>query len=130
MQLPCVTEAAIARPVDAFYGKVRGDPVLGPVFDKAVGAEGWPAHLAKMYAFWSSVMLATGRYKGDPMAAHMAVHGIEEPMFERWLALFGETAGELFAERPAAQHGERLATRHDAAAAPAPACAREGGECA
>lgn len=153
VQLQCVTEAAIVRLVDAFYGKVRGDPVLGPVFDKAIGAEDWPAHLAKMYAFWSSVMLTTGRYKGNPMAAHMAVRGIEEPMFERWLALFGETAGELFAEgsaavfrlkarriaeslklglfyRPAEQHRDRLTIPDRAVGTPRPDSAMEGEECA
>jgi hemoglobin len=102
MQFQCVTEATLARLVDPFYGQVRADPVLGPIFDKAIGNEGWPAHLAKMYAFWSSVMLTTGRYKGNSMAAHMAVQGIEEPMFKRWLTLFGETADEFFAEGPAA----------------------------
>lgn len=102
MLFQCVTEATVVRLVDAFYGKVRADPVLGPVFARTIAPEGWPAHLAKMYAFWSSVMLTTGRYKGNPMAAHMAVEGIEGPMFERWLTLFGEAAGELFAEREAA----------------------------
>lgn len=91
-----VTEEAIRRLVDAFYDKVRQDPELGPVFDKAIAADGWPAHLAKMYNFWSSVMLTTGRYKGNPMAVHMAVDGIAAPLFARWLELFGATAGELF----------------------------------
>jgi hemoglobin len=153
VQLEFVTEAAIVRLVDAFYGKVRGDPVLGPIFDEAVGAKGWPVHLAKMYAFWSSVMLTTGHYKGNPMAAHMAVQGIEEPMFERWLALFGETVGELFAEgpaavfrlkarriaeslklglffRPAEQHRDRLTILHRPAGAPRLDSAMEGDECA
>ena len=92
-----VTEEGIRRLVDAFYAKVRQDPQLGPVFDKAIAADGWPAHLAKMYDFWSSVMLTTGRYKGNPMAVHMAVAGIEAPLFGRWLELFGATAEELFA---------------------------------
>jgi hemoglobin len=141
MQLELITEEAIVGLVDAFYGKVRQDPVLGPIFDQAIGAESWPAHLAKMYAFWSSVMLTTGRYKGNPMAAHMAVEGIEEPLFERWLGLFGETASELFVEelaavfrmkarriaeslklglffRPAEQHREGLAIRHSATEPP------------
>jgi hemoglobin len=92
-----VTEESIRRLVDAFYEKVRRDPELGPVFDAAIAAEGWPAHLAKMYDFWSSVMLTTGRYKGNPMAVHMAVDGIAAPLFARWLELFGATAEELFA---------------------------------
>lgn len=97
-----VTEESIRRLVDEFYSKVRQDAQLAPIFDQAIGAEGWPAHLAKMYDFWSSVMLTTGRYKGNPMAAHMAVEGIAEPLFARWLALFEATAGELFAPALAA----------------------------
>ena len=90
-----VSEETIVELVDAFYVKVRRDPVLGPVFETAIAADEWPAHLAKMYDFWSSVMLTTGRYKGNPMMAHMQVTGIEPRLFPRWLALFRETAEEL-----------------------------------
>jgi hemoglobin len=41
-------------------------------------------------------MLTTGRYKGNPMAAHVK-HPIEPAFFERWLSLWRETAAELFA---------------------------------
>jgi hypothetical protein len=114
VQLEFVTEAAIVRLVDAFYGKVRGDPVLGPIFDEAVGAKGWPVHLAKMYAFWSLVMLTTCHYKGNPMAAHMAVQGIEEPMVrtlaralrrDRWRTLRRGSGGRL-PPQGAADRGE------------------------
>jgi hemoglobin len=64
------------------------------VFDTAV--EDWDDHLRKLRDFWSSVMLTTGRYKGNPMAAHVK-HPIEPAFFVRWLALWRETAGELFA---------------------------------
>jgi hemoglobin len=69
---------------------------LGPVFDKAIAAESWPVHLAKMYDFWSSVMLTTGRYKGNPLGTHFKVEGLAPDMFGRWLALFNATAAELF----------------------------------
>ena len=98
MPLTKLTETSIVRLVDAFYAKVRRDPLLGPVFDRAIGADSWPAHLDKMYGFWSSVMLTTGRYKGNPLAVHAMVPDIDEAMFERWLACFGETVGELFTE--------------------------------
>jgi hemoglobin len=71
---------------------------LGPVFDRAISADSWPAHLDKMYGFWSSVILTTGRYKGNPLAVHAVVPDIDEAMFDRWLACFGETVGELFTE--------------------------------
>src|SRR5206468_6548613 len=93
-----VTEDGIRRLVDAFYAKVRVDPELGPVFARAIPGD-WQPHLNKMYAFWSSVMLTSGRYKGNPVAKHLVVEGITLELFERWLALFDETCGELFDDR-------------------------------
>jgi hemoglobin len=95
MRTDQVTDDSIRRLVDRFYVKVRADPELGPVFDRAIAGD-WSAHLAKMCDFWSSVMLTSGRYKGNPVSAHRQVEGIALPMFERWLALFDETCGELF----------------------------------
>jgi hemoglobin len=88
------TEDAIRNLVDSFYEKVRGDPALGPIFETALHGE-WGAHLPKMYDFWSSVMLTTGRYKGNPMLAHMRLPPFPPELFQRWLELFGETAREL-----------------------------------
>lgn len=90
-----ISEQAIRRLVDDFYTKVRADPALGPVFDNAIGGD-WDEHLATMRDFWSSVMLTSGRYKGNPVAVHRQVAGIELKLFERWLALFAETCRELF----------------------------------
>lgn len=88
------TEAQLQRLVDRFYAKVRHDDLLGPIFNGAI--EDWPEHLVKLGAFWSSVMLTSGRYKGNPMAAHLRhANLITPPMFERWLMLWGETADEL-----------------------------------
>ena len=53
-------------------------------------------HLEKMYAFWSSVMLTSGRYKGDPVATHRKLADVAPPMFGEWLDLFEATATELF----------------------------------
>jgi len=89
-----ITELAIAALIERFYSKARRDPVIGPVFNAAV--EDWDAHLCTLCDFWSSVMLTTGRYKGNPMAAHVK-HPIEPAFFDRWLALWRETAAELFA---------------------------------
>jgi hemoglobin len=104
-----ISEQAIAALVDRFYAKARRDPVIGPLFESAV--QDWDEHLHKLYDFWSSVMLTTGRYKGNPMAAHIR-HPIESDFFDRWLMLWRETAGELFAAAPAAQFrakAERIA---------------------
>jgi hemoglobin len=89
-----LTEEAIGRLVDTFYAKVRVDPELGPVFNNAIAD--WGPHLDTMRKFWSSVMLTSGKYKGNPVAVHHRVDGIEYDLFARWLALFDETCRELF----------------------------------
>ena len=95
MKLGHVSEDGIRQLVDAFYDKVRLDAELAPIFLRAIPGD-WEPHLARMYAFWSSVMLTTGRYKGNPVVKHLVIPGIQPHLFERWLALFNETCGELF----------------------------------
>lgn len=89
---PIVSEAEITLLVDRFYAQVRRDPVIGPIFESAI--DDWPTHLGTLRDFWSSVILTSGRYKGNPMAAHLR-HAIEPAFFDRWLALFGATADEV-----------------------------------
>ena len=89
-----ISEDNICRLVDSFYEKVRADEELAPIFEAAI--DDWQPHLDKMYAFWSSVMLTTGRYKGNPLIKHMVLPGIRPELFERWLALFHKTCRELF----------------------------------
>jgi hemoglobin len=108
-----VTEASIEVLIDRFYTKMRRDLVLGPVFEAAIADDEWPEHLDTMRRFWSSVMLTSGRYSGNPVSVHRAVAGLERPMFERWLASFEATAAELFAPAPAAifaDKARRIAT--------------------
>ena len=96
-----ITEAALARLVPAFYARVRQDALIGPLFDAAV--HDWDEHLGKLIAFWSSVMLTSGRYKGSPMMAHLR-HGdaIKPAMFERWLEIWAETTADLMPAEAAA----------------------------
>lgn len=106
-----VTEAQLSALVHSFYGKVREDEMLGAVFNGAISD--WPHHLNKMVAFWSSVMLTTGRYKGNPVMMHLKhVARIQPTMFNRWLELWGETAGEVLDQAGAAavvEKAERIA---------------------
>jgi hemoglobin len=95
MRTDSIDETTIARMVDAFYVEIRRDPLLGPVFERAIG-DTWPAHLATMGKFWSSLMLTSGRYKGNPLAVHRGVPGLDPSMFERWLQLFSATVTEQF----------------------------------
>jgi len=93
-----VTEDAIRQLLALFYGRVRRDPQLGPVFARAVGTEDadWAPHLARLADFWSSAMLRSGRYHGDPFSMHLRLPDLEPAMFDRWLALFGESCAEAF----------------------------------
>jgi hemoglobin len=90
-----VTEDRIEQLVRAFYAKARADDLIGPVFDGAV--KDWEEHFQLLTAFWSSVMLGSGRYQGRPMQVHMRLP-LEPEMFGRWLDLWHETAGEVFEE--------------------------------
>lgn len=97
-----VTEAMIHALVHAFYARVRTDPALGPIFVRAIAEDEWPAHLAKLCDFWSSVTLMTGRFKGSPMQAHIGVDGIRPAHFANWLRLFQQTAEEVCPREAAA----------------------------
>jgi hemoglobin len=90
--------AMIERLVRAFYGRARHDVLIGPIFDRKVAD--WDSHIARMCDFWSSVVLMSGRYHGQPMVAHLPLP-IDTPHFDRWLELFGETAREVCPRRAA-----------------------------
>lgn len=87
-------DLALERLVRAFYTAARHDPMIGPLFDDV---QDWDAHIAKITTFWSSVALMTGRYHGQPMAAHLKLP-LEAQHFARWLALFEQTARSLCSE--------------------------------
>lgn len=95
-----ITEQEISELVERFYAKVRVDEEIGPIFNRAI--QDWPAHLALLKDFWSTVLLTTGRYKGDPMMTHLQLP-LEPAHFERWLSLFAETAHETM-PRAQAEH--------------------------
>ena len=85
-----VNDAYISVLVDTFYDRVRAHPLLGPVFDNAIGDD-WDAHLARMKDFWASVALNAGRYSGKPVPAHKKHDAIQPWHFNIWLALFEQT---------------------------------------
>lgn len=84
--------------VDAFYEKVKKDPVIGKFFTEVVKVN-WEKHLPVMYKFWENVVFYTGNYAGNPMQSHFALHG-KSPLsmddFNQWNKLFNETVDEMF----------------------------------
>ena len=99
-----IDEPMIEELVRRFYDKAREDDLIGPIFREKVAD--WDAHIARLCDFWSSVALMTGRYHGQPMQAHLPLP-VDTQHFDRWLALFEETAGEVCPEAAANHFTER-----------------------
>ncbi len=111
MGLDAITEERLRELVHLFYGRVRQDDLIGPVFNAAI--DDWPEHLDRLQAFWSSVMLTSGRYKGRPLPAHVK-HGdsIRQASFERWLELWRQATEDVLPPAAAAamqEKAERIA---------------------
>jgi hemoglobin len=106
-----ISEEEIRPLVERFYERVRADPLLAPIFQAAVAD--WQDHHARLTDFWSSIMLGTGRYKGNPVALHL-IHadGMTAERFDRWLELWRQTSGEMLpptAARSVQAKAERIA---------------------
>jgi hemoglobin len=99
-----IDDDMIDRLVRGFYARARLDPLLRPIFDRNVGD--WEAHFVRMRDFWSSVALMSGRYHGQPMAAHFPLP-IDTPHFNRWLEIFAAAAREICPPPAAALFIER-----------------------
>lgn len=80
--------------VDTFYGKVRKDELIGPIFDERIH-DRWPQHLEKMYTFWQTILLEERTYFGSPFPPHANLP-IFDNHFKRWMELFTQTIDELF----------------------------------
>ena len=84
-----VTPDQIDRVVAVFYGAIRRHEVLGPVF--AGHVTDWPAHEAKIAAFWRNAILYERSYDGNPMRVHMEAGDVRPAHFDDWLMLFDAT---------------------------------------
>ena len=101
---PLVSEAEIARLVHVFYGRVRADALIGPIFEANVAD--WDLHLANLCDFWSSLTRRTRRYDGRPLRPHFRL-GLAPAHFDRWLDLFERTAREVLPPPAAALFVDR-----------------------
>jgi hemoglobin len=99
-----IDENMIEQLVRGFYARVREDFLLGPIFSSRI--HDWETHLQRMCAFWSSVVLSSGAYHGQPMRMHLPLP-VEARHFDRWLELFEQTVRTLFSEQIAAYFMER-----------------------
>ena len=99
-----IDEPMIERLVRSFYAKIREDALLGPIFEARI--HDWEPHLQRMCAFWSSVALMSGRYHGSPMTKHLPLP-VDAAHFDRWLALFEDTARKICPPNAEAHFVER-----------------------
>lgn len=85
--------------VSIFYGKVRKNEHLGPIFNEII--KDWPEHLEKLTDFWETNLFLMRKFRGNPMTAHVSVdqkfdNTIEMRHFGEWLNMWYQTLDELF----------------------------------
>jgi len=100
-----INETDVKILVNTFYSKIREDQLLSDVFDPIV--KDWEKHLKLMTDFWSTLLLYTRTYNGDPLPKHLPLP-LNKAHFDRWLQLFDATIDELF-EGVAAQNAKKRA---------------------
>ena len=90
-----VDAEAIHVLVQTFYGCIRDHPRLGEIFERRLAGR-WEEHLPKMEAFWQSVLLKNGAYKGKPVPAHLKQKELMSADYGEWLSVFRPVVRELF----------------------------------
>lgn len=93
---------AITALVHGFYADVRAHPLLGPVFEEALG-DRWAPHLARMVDFWATVALGARSYRGNVQQHHGALQGVTPAHFAAWVGLWKQHTERRFA--PDVAHG-------------------------
>lgn len=102
------TSEDVKQLVDSFYERVNKDGLLSPVFNDFAKVD-WETHLPKMYAFWESILFATGTYQGQPFQKHIPLP-ISLEHFDRWTQLFTDNVDAQFEGEKAALAKQRAHT--------------------
>jgi truncated hemoglobin YjbI len=87
-----ITEDELDALVREFYGHARVDPLIGPVFARAI--RDWEGHYKMVQNFWSRTMLGTARYSGNPFGPHRDLN-LTPQHFERWIDVFTAAARKV-----------------------------------
>lgn len=97
MKKDILVKEDVIRLVENFHSRLRGDNVLGPMFQHHV--KDWDLFTHLLCDFWENVVFYSGAYAGNPMDTHLRVHKetpLEIQHFLRWNMLFNETVDSLF----------------------------------
>lgn len=125
-----LTEQHIVELVRRFYERAMADDGLRAIFEAVI--RDWDVHHRVVENFWSRALLNTDRYNGSPYPLHACLPLVPEH-FDRWLALFHETAREVLpaaAAECAIERAEHMAKSFKAgmfnnfAVSPGPSLAR------
>ena len=84
--------------VNNFYGRVRRDELIGPIFNTIIG-EQWDRHLSTMYSFWNSVLFGAEGYRGQAVGKHVQIDKkmeLQPEYYERWISLWRDTVDSMF----------------------------------
>lgn len=89
----------VSNLVRTFYGKIRKDEILGPIFNSII--TDWEGHLELLTDFWETQLFLNRKYSGDPVKAHQEVddkidNTVAPEHFGLWLNLWFSTIEELF----------------------------------
>lgn len=89
----------VALLVRSFYGKIRTDTVLGPIFNAIIND--WETHFELLTDFWETQLFLKRKYQGNPITIHQAVdektnQTITPEHFGLWINLWFETIDSLF----------------------------------
>ncbi len=98
--------------IDTFYSKVRTDELIGTFFTDVVSIN-WETHMPKMYDFWEGILFGVGKYRGNPITAHIDLDkkkALNPAHFTRWKKLFFETIDALFKGQRATLIKDRVTT--------------------
>ncbi|WP_415396114.1 group III truncated hemoglobin [Sulfurimonas sp. CS5] len=95
-----ITKKNLNKMVVRFYAKIINDDVVGPFFIEKLGDNLnnnlWKPHIELLTNFWASITIGDQNYRGNPLAPHLHLGGLERSTFEQWLNLFFETLDTIY----------------------------------
>lgn len=95
-----ITKENLNKMVVRFYAKIINDDLVGPFFIEKLGDNLnnnlWKPHIELLTNFWASITLGEQNYRGNPLAPHLQINGLERSTFEQWLNLFFETLDSIY----------------------------------
>lgn len=106
-----ITKENIETLVTLFYHKAMKDEQIGHYFLLELGDdienEEWKDHIDTLVNFWTTVFLDEELYFSDPYGPHFTIVGLKQEDFTHWIALFSETADEVYTPEIAEQFKEK-----------------------